>query len=111
LFFVNEAIRLRSTLHPPPGSGSFASMILRPENCSWQIANCTWCERPHARANRGTKWSPSIPLGHSRPPWPVPRISAGIYPPADVIRLAFIMVSFPFGVIPLFLIFLQGFWW
>jgi hypothetical protein len=26
------AIRLRSTLHPPPGSGDFASMILRTEN-------------------------------------------------------------------------------
>jgi hypothetical protein len=24
---------LRSRLHPPPGSGSFAFMILRPENC------------------------------------------------------------------------------
>jgi hypothetical protein len=28
---IARLIRLRSTLHPPPGSGDFASMILRPE--------------------------------------------------------------------------------
>ena len=30
---IARLIRLRSTLHPPPGSGNFASMIPRPENC------------------------------------------------------------------------------
>jgi hypothetical protein len=35
----NPVIRLRSRLHPPPGSGSFASMIPRPENCTG-IINC-----------------------------------------------------------------------
>ncbi|MGO9479852.1 MAG: hypothetical protein ACLP7I_18180 [Limisphaerales bacterium] len=30
---IARLIRLRSTLHPPPGSGSFASVISRPENC------------------------------------------------------------------------------
>ena len=30
---IARLIRLRSTLHPPPGSGSFAFMISRPENC------------------------------------------------------------------------------
>jgi len=30
---IARLIRLRSTLHPPSGSGCFASVILRAENC------------------------------------------------------------------------------
>jgi hypothetical protein len=50
-----------------------------------------------ARANLAAKRSPSIHLGHPRPPWPVPPISACIYRLSDVIRLAFVMVGRPFG--------------
>ena len=56
-----------------------------------------------ARAILDPKRSPSIHLGHLRPPWPVPPITAGIYRLSDVIRLAFVMVGRPFWRYSLFL--------
>ena len=42
---IARLIRLRSRLHPPPGSGSFASRI-------WRVENCLRQERPTAPINR-----------------------------------------------------------
>ncbi len=40
--YVAVAIRLCFTLHPPSGSGSFASMMLRPENCFAKNKVSSW---------------------------------------------------------------------
>jgi hypothetical protein len=50
---IARLIRLRSTLHPPPDSGDFASMILRTENCFTEMI-ATW--RVQQNARRRARW-------------------------------------------------------